>query len=90
MLKLSRRTALFSALVAAPFAASMALAGDAPPADAKPLSEVIKSLEDEGYERIYDVSFDDNVWEVEAYRGDQKRDLEVDPQSGEVLSDRED
>lgn len=90
MLKLSRRTALFSGLIAMPFVASLALANDNPPPDAMPLSEVIKSLEDEGYERISDVSFDDGVWEIDAYKDRQKRDLEVDPHSGDILSDKED
>lgn len=90
MSKLSRSTALLSGLIAMPFVVSMALANEAPPADAKPLSEVIKGVEDEGYERIYDVSFDDGKWEIDAYKGDQKRDLEVDPHSGDILSDKED
>lgn len=90
MSKLTRSTALLSGLIALPFTASLALAGDAPPTDAKPLSEVIKSVEDEGYERISDVSYDDGKWEIDAYRGEQKRDLEVDPHSGDILSDEED
>lgn len=90
MSKLTRTTALLSGLIAVPFAASIALANDTPPADAKPLSEVVKSLEDEGYERISDVSFDDGKWEVDAYKGEQKRDLEVDPHTGDILSDKED
>lgn len=90
MSKLTPRITLFSALLAMPFGASMALADEAPPADAMPLSEVIKSVEDEGYERISDVSFDDGKWEVDAYKGEQKRDLEVDPHSGDILSDKED
>ena len=39
-----------------------------PPTDAKPLSQIIKQLEDQGYSPIVDVSMDDNVWEIEAYK----------------------
>lgn len=84
------RTILLGGIIAMPFAVSKALADEVPPEDAKPLSEIIKSVEDEGYERISDVSFDDGAWEVDAYKDDQPRELEINPKSGEILSDKKD
>ncbi|WP_062268979.1 PepSY domain-containing protein [Endozoicomonas arenosclerae] len=56
----------------------------------KPLSQIIKMLEDQGYRPIVDISMDDGLWEVEAYKGDEKRELKVNPDTGEVVSDRPD
>ena len=64
--------------------------GDKPPEGAKPLSEVIKSLEDQGYKPITDVELDDGKWEIEAYTKAGKRELKVDPVTGEILADRPD
>lgn len=67
-----------------------ALAGDWPPDDAKPLSETVKSLEEQGYSPITEVSMNDGIWEVEAYKDRQERKLEVNPATGEIISDRAD
>ncbi|MFC6635065.1 PepSY domain-containing protein [Microbulbifer taiwanensis] len=67
-----------------------ALADDRPPPGAMALSTVLTKLEQQGYTPITDVSLDNGRWEVEAYKGDEKRDLEVDPNSGEILSDKPD
>ena len=68
--------------------ANQAMAGERPPADAVPLSEVVKSLEDKGYSPVTEVSMDNGVWEVEAYKDGQERELKVNPKDGQVLSDR--
>ncbi|WP_051785669.1 PepSY domain-containing protein [Endozoicomonas numazuensis] len=57
---------------------------------AKPLSHIIKMLEGQGYRPIVDVSMNDGLWVVEAYKGSEKRALKVNPDSGEVVSDRPD
>lgn len=36
------------------------------------------------------IEFDDGVWEIDAYRGADKRELQVDPRTGKVLRDRDD
>jgi len=59
-----------------------------PPADAKPLSEIIKSLEDAGFSPIIEVEFRAGRWHVEAFKDGQKRDLRVHPVSGEITSNR--
>jgi uncharacterized membrane protein YkoI len=69
---------------------ALALAGDRPPADSKPVSSIAASLEQQGYKPISEISFDDGRWEVEAYKDGQKRELRVDPQTGKILSDRPD
>ncbi|HEY3148634.1 MAG TPA: PepSY domain-containing protein [Dongiaceae bacterium] len=57
-----------------------------PPANAKPLSEIIKSLEDQGYKAIENVEFDDNVWEIEVHKaGGEEVELHVDPVSGQIV-----
>ena len=63
------------------------LADDKPPRNAKPLSEIIKNLENKGYSPIVDVDYDDDqVWEIKAYRNNQKRELKINPVSGDILS----
>lgn len=68
----------------------IAAAGEKPPMDAKPLSMITQLLEQQGYSPIVEISFDDGRWEVEAYKDGVKRELKVDPSSGDVLSDRPD
>ncbi len=54
-----------------------------PPANAKPLSEIIKTVEDKGYKVISEVEFDDGVWKIEAHQPDGKEvHVKVDPLSG--------
>ena len=59
-----------------------------PPTTAKPLSEIIRSLEDEGHTVITDVDFDDWVWVVRSYRAGFEFEIRVDPVTGEILSIR--
>jgi uncharacterized membrane protein YkoI len=61
-----------------------------PPANAKKLSEILKSLEAQGYAQIAEVSFEKSHWEIQVYRDRAKRELRVDPVSGRVVSDRAD
>ncbi|MGI9281205.1 MAG: PepSY domain-containing protein [Endozoicomonas sp.] len=75
--------AMFMVLGSSSFASPPAAVG-------KPLSQIIKLLEDQGYRPIVDVSMDDGLWEIEAYKGNEKRELKVNPDSGEVVSDRPD
>lgn len=64
--------------------------GERPSADSKPLVEIIQMLEAQGYAPITEISMDDGVWEVEAYKNNEERELRVDPLTGKVLSDRKD
>ena len=55
------------------------------PANAKPLSEIIKSVEDKGYKTITELEFDDGVWKVELHQPDGKEvRIKVDPVSGAI------
>jgi hypothetical protein len=67
-----------------------ACGGERPPADAKPLSDVVKALEDQGYSTVTEVNIDNGVWEVEAYKDGQERELRVDPVTAKIISDRPD
>ena len=60
-------------------------ADETPPANAKPLSEVIKSLEDQGYKTIESVDFDDDEWEIEVHKADGSEvELHVNAISGQI------
>ncbi|HEY8503283.1 MAG TPA: PepSY domain-containing protein, partial [Gemmataceae bacterium] len=61
-----------------------------PPRGARPLSQILHLLIKAGYTNIHDVSFERRYWEIEAYRGDGKRELHVQPTTGEVIRDRRD
>jgi hypothetical protein len=74
-------------IVALASAANMAHAGwfsdELPPANAKPLSEIIKSVEDKGYKTITDIEFDDGVWKIEMHQPDGNEvHISVDPVNG--------
>lgn len=83
----------FKKLLLATLAVSVlqpALADEKPPPGAMALSSVLTKLEQQGYTPIVDVSLDNGRWEVETYKGAEKRDLEVDPNTGKILSDQPD
>lgn len=61
-----------------------------PPRDAQPLSKILHGLLKAGYTDIRDVSFERRYWEIEAFREDGKRELHVQPTTGDVISDRRD
>ena len=63
---------------------------DAPPTLEKPLSAVVKTLEDQGYGPFVDVeretggSGGGNTWEVEAYKGSSEVTVTVEAGSGKI------
>ena len=57
---------------------------ETPPANAKPLSEIIRSLEDQGYKPITEVEFDDGKWSIEAHPADKEVNLKVDAVTGQI------
>ncbi len=58
---------------------------EVPPANAKPLSEIIKVVEDQGFRTISEVEFDDGVWKIEAHQRDGKEvHLRVDAVAGAI------
>lgn len=61
-----------------------------PPPGAMALSTVLTKLEQQGYTPIVEVTLDNERWEIEAYKGTEKRELQVDPNSAEILSDEPD
>jgi hypothetical protein len=85
-----RHGSFLTALVlGASFMAGSAHAGwfshDVPPANAKPLSAVIKAVEDQGYKTVTDVEFEDGKWSIEALQADgQTVELSADPITGQV------
>lgn len=71
------------------FTCSAALA-DKPPSDIKKLSEIVLILEKAGFDPISEIEFDDGHWEIDAYRNGEKREVHVDPRTGEITKDRKD
>jgi len=57
-----------------------------PPANAKRLSEIVKSIEAEGHTVITDIDFDDWIWIVRVYKSGFEYEIRVDPVSGKTLS----
>jgi len=56
------------------------------PANAKPLSQIVKSLEDQGYKDVKRVKFDDNAWVIDVRQpGGKEIDLRIDPVSGQII-----
>jgi hypothetical protein len=59
---------------------------ETPPANAKPLSEIVKSLEDQGYKDVKRIKFDDNAWLVDVRQpGGKEIDLRINPVSGQII-----
>lgn len=77
---------LIATLVAIPAVALAGWFGDErPPANAKPLSEIIKGVEAAGHKTIVELEFEDGVYEIEALDAQGKEvKLKVDPASGKV------
>lgn len=59
-----------------------------PASDAQPLSKVLQTLIKAGYNNIDEIAFERTYWEIEVWRLSGNRELQVDPKTGEVLSDR--
>jgi uncharacterized membrane protein YkoI len=61
-----------------------------PPAKSMLLSTIIEAIEKAGYTHVHDVSFEHRVWEAEVRRDNMKRELRLDPLTGEIVEDRVD
>lgn len=61
-----------------------ALADDRPPADARPLSQVVAILEQDRFDVITEIDWDDNKWEIEARHDGKWWELDV-SSAGEIL-----
>jgi len=58
---------------------------ETPPANAKPLSEIIKSVEDRHYGAITEVEFEGGKWEIEVHQpGGKEIEIHVDAISGQI------
>lgn len=58
---------------------------ETPPANARPLSSIVKAAEDQGYKVITEVEFEDGKWEMEVHQaGGKEIEIHVDPISGKV------
>lgn len=58
---------------------------ETPPANAKPLSVIIKTVEDRHYGTITEVEFDDGKWKIEVHQaGGKEKEIHVDAVSGQI------
>jgi peptidase YpeB-like protein len=55
------------------------------PENAKPLAEIVRSLEAEGYNPVVEIELEDDEWEIDAYKDGQRVEVLVDVVSGEIL-----
>ena len=85
-----KKMVCFASVLALTVPATWVMAGELPPKGSKQLSEIARMLEDKGYEPITEVSLEKGVWEVDAYRNNEERELRVDPVTGEIISDHPD
>lgn len=60
---------------------------EVPPEGSLPLSEIVASVEIADHTTITEVEFEDGVWKVEFVAGGNEYQLEIDPMTGEALSD---
>lgn len=67
-----------------------AAADEVPPKSAKPLSEVLRGIEQHGYTPVISVYLENGRWQLQAFKAGQKRALKVDPLSGRIISDKQD
>lgn len=72
------------------FGATAAEASELPPADGKPLSAIIKTVEDLGLGVIRGAEFDDGLWEVAVCKGRDCLDLYLDPRTAQEQRRRND
>ncbi len=57
------------------------------PENAKPLSEILAAVSSQGYGPVVEVELDEDAWEIDAFKGQERVELEVDPVSGEIVSE---
>lgn len=67
-----------------------AIVANPPSKDIKPIEDVVKMLELQGYGPFSEIGFDNGCWEVEVYKGDVACELTVDPHNGVILSEHRD
>jgi hypothetical protein len=84
------KTLIIAALFSSMLFLQTSIAAEIPPQDAKPLSEIVLSLEKLGYSPIVEIEFEEGKWEVKAYKEGAKHKIEVNPISGKIASDRKD
>ncbi len=83
-------TGLFAwVLLLSACAGAVALAGDRPAAESKPLGEIAESLEKSGYV-VVEAEMESGRWEVDVQKGDESFELHIDAQTGETISKQQD
>lgn len=89
---MKRRNTIIAAavLVAAATTTTAAMAGwfdeETPPANAKPLSGMIRSLEDRGFTKVTEVDYDDGVYDIEVHlAGDKEQHFKFNAVSGQEV-----
>jgi ABC-type glycerol-3-phosphate transport system substrate-binding protein len=81
-----KTSAILAALLAIPAIALASGSGDErPPANAKPLSEIVKQVEETGHKTIVELEFEHGVYKIEAFDAQgRKVKLRADPVTGKL------
>ena len=54
------------------------------PENAKPLSEILNAVKAQGYDPVVEVELEEGAWEIDAFKGGERVEFQVDPVSGEI------
>lgn len=54
------------------------------PENAKPLSEILNAAKAQGYDPVVEVELEEGTWEIDAFKGEERVEFQVDPVSGEI------
>ena len=54
------------------------------PENAKPLSEILNAVKAQGYDPVVEVELEEGTWEIDAFKGEERVEFQVDPVSGEI------
>ena len=76
------RRQIITATIAALVCIGNLLAGETPPADSKPLSDILLALEAREVGTIAEAEFDDGLWEVKVLKEKAWHKLYIDPKTG--------
>ena len=69
------------------FTVNSAMTNDRVPNGAKPLSEIVKLLEEQGYDPVEEIAMENGRWEAETLKNGVEQHITVDPVSGKVTLD---
>lgn len=89
MMSATKQLSCVALLAVSAIGAGVGNASQQPPTGSKSLTEIVTAFEGTGCQ-IVEVSFDEGRWELEGYRNGMAYELEVNPETGLLMSMRRD